>query len=240
MRVAVFDLHGTISRRDLFLEFLLTAASKLGPARPIGTALLPLHTLRYSLRHMTNTALKAAYLDAVLGGRERGILQNIAVEFAERCVHRETKPAALKAIERHQRAGDTLLLASASLDLYVEPIGRQLGFDGVIATRVAWTADGRVSGALDGSNLRGAPKLAAVRDLLDRRFQNAQEVVAYSDHESDVPLLAAANSAIAVDPTRKLRQEAHKRGWPIADWSGASPLIAGWLTTSGRRPRRQT
>ena len=239
MRVAVFDLDGTISRRDLFLAFLLAAARELGPARPARTALLPFQTLRYGLRRMTNTALKVAYVDAILGGRERDALQDIAADFAGRCFLREVKPAALKAIERHRQAGDVLLLASASLDLYVEPIGRQLGFDATISTRVAWTAGGRVAGGLDGSNLRGAPKLDAVNGLLAARFRNARDIVAYSDHESDVPLLAAASSAVAVDPTRKLRQEARRRGWPIVDWSGTDRRFTGWRTTQASRPSRQ-
>jgi phosphatidylglycerophosphatase C len=221
-RVAVFDLDGTISHRDLFLVFLMEAARRLGPARPIRTALLPLQTLNYGLKRITNTALKIAYLDAILGNRERTTLLQISDEFAKRCLAREIKQGALKAIERHRQAGDALVLASASLDLYVEPIGALLGFDAVISTRVAWTAEGRIAGSLDGDNLRGAPKLAAVRMLLSQRFQAAQDFVAYSDHESDVSLLAAAGTAVAVDPTRKLREEAGKRGWPIVDWKSTS------------------
>jgi hypothetical protein len=90
-RVAVFDLDGTISHRDLFLVFLMEAAKRLGPARPMRTALLPLHTLSYGLKRMTNTALKIAYLDAILGNRERDILRQISDEFAKRCLAREIK-----------------------------------------------------------------------------------------------------------------------------------------------------
>jgi HAD superfamily hydrolase (TIGR01490 family) len=238
-RVAVFDLDGTISRRDLFLVFLMEAAKRLGPARPVRAALLPLHTLNYGLRRMTNTALKTAYLDAVLGNRERARLQQIAMDFAGRCLFREIKPEALRAMERHRQAGDALLLASASLDLYVEPIGLLLGFDAVVSTRVAWTADGRVAGSLDGNNLRGAAKLTAVQELLSQHFQCAQEFVAYSDHESDVALLAAASSAIAVDPTRKLREEARLRGWTIVDWSGVDRQVRGrWMMPPGRLGRQ--
>ncbi|MBC9179317.1 HAD family hydrolase [Pseudoroseomonas ludipueritiae] len=238
-RVAVFDLDGTISRHDLFLVFLMEAARRLGPARPVQAALLPLHTLNYGMRRITNTALKTAYLDAVLGNRERGSLQRIAKEFAARCLFREIKPEALRAMERHRQAGDALLLASASLDLYVEPIGRLLGFDAVVSTRVAWTAEGRIAGSLEGQNLRGEAKLTAVRELLASQFQDTQDFVAYSDHESDVALLAAASHAVAVDPTRKLRDEARRRGWSIVDWSGTDRRISGrWIMPRGRIGRQ--
>lgn len=239
MRVAVFDLDGTISRRDLFLVFLMEAAKQLGTARPIETAMLPLHTLRYGLRKMTNTALKAAYLQAVLGGRRRDALQSIAFEFAESCLLREVKPAALAALERHRQAGDTLLLASASFDLYVDPIGQRLGFDATLSTKVAWTPDDAVAGSLDGSNLRGAPKLAAVSDWLARNLPDTRELVAYSDHESDLPLLMAATTAVAVDPTRKLRQEARERGWPVVDWSRDKGKSCGVPADRFIRLRRQ-
>ncbi|MDP3418330.1 HAD-IB family hydrolase [Falsiroseomonas sp.] len=225
-RVAVFDLDGTISHRDLFLVFLRQAMRRLGPARKLRTALLPLHTLRFGLRAITNAELKAAFLDAILGGRQRSTLVALATDFAARSLEREMKPAALQAMQRHRQAGDALVLASASLDLYVEPIASQLGFDAVVSTRVAWTTDDRLAGSLDGSNLRGAPKLAAVRAMLAERFPLAKSFVAYSDHESDIPLLAAASSAFAVDPTAALARAARERGWPIVDWRGAGSLPA--------------
>ncbi|MFC7555797.1 HAD family hydrolase [Pseudoroseomonas wenyumeiae] len=144
------------------------------------------------------------------------------------------KPDALRVMELHRQAGDALVLASASLDLYVEPIGRLLGFDAVVSTRVAWTPDGRIAGALDGDNLRGPAKLVAVRELLSRKFPNAEDLVAYSDHESDVSLLAAAGTAVVVDPTRKMREEARRRGWPVVDWSGTGwPDGGRWIMPPG-------
>lgn len=219
MRIAVFDLDGTLSRRDLYLAFLMTVLRRRGPARPLRAATLPLLTARYMLRGIGNDRLKAAYLDAILGGRERGLLDGFAADFAADAVARQMKPAALERLAHHRTAGDVLLLASASLDLYVAPIARLLGFDGAVATRVAWTPDGRVTGALDGPNLRGSAKLEAVREWIAARFPAAATIIAYSDHESDEPLLAAAEEAFAVDPTPALAQIALRRGWPVMRWS---------------------
>ena len=54
-------------------------------------------------------------------------------EFIEPQVRAE----ALDLLRSHQQAGDTLVLASASLDVYVEPIARRLGFDLAVATRMS-------------------------------------------------------------------------------------------------------
>lgn len=222
MRIAVFDLDRTLARRDLFLAFLSACALRHGAARPWRAAALPVLTARFMLRGIGNDRLKAAYLDAVLGGRGRALVTALAEDFAARAAVRHIKPAALEALRAHRRAGDALLLASASLDLYVRPLADRLGFDAAVASRVAWTADGRVAGGLDGANLRGEAKLAAVRAIMAARFPAATELVAYSDDASDVPLLAAADRSVAVDPTAALRAIATARGWAIAEWGGAN------------------
>ncbi|WP_372623490.1 HAD family hydrolase [Falsiroseomonas sp.] len=220
--VAVFDLDGTLTRRDLYLAFLAQALRRLGPARPLRAAALPVLSARFMLRGIGNDRLKVAFLDAILGGRPRTTLEDLAAAFARRAVEREIKPAALARLERHRRAGDTLLLASASLDLYVQPIARLLGFHAAVATRIAWTADGRVAGTLAGPNLRGEAKLDAVRAELAARLPDAAcRLTAYSDHASDLPLLAAATIPVAVDPTPELARIAVNRGWRVEHWSGA-------------------
>lgn len=221
-RIAVFDLDGTLSRRDLFLVFLALAVRRHGLARPLRAAALPLRVLGHAAGRVANDRLKAAFLDAVLGGRARAPLEALAAEFAGLAVAREMKPAALAALARHRAAGDACVLASASLDLYVQPIARRLGFDAAVATRVAWTPEGRLAGGLGGPNLRGPAKLAAVLELLAARFPGRREVVAYSDHESDAALLGAARVAVAVDPTPGLRRLAAARGWQVACWRGAA------------------
>ncbi|HEV7263343.1 MAG TPA: HAD-IB family hydrolase [Falsiroseomonas sp.] len=220
--VAVFDLDGTLTRRDLYLAFLALALRRLGPARPLRAAALPLLSARFMLRGIDNDRLKIAFLDAILGGRSRAAMEDLATAFAQRAVEREIKPAALARLERHRRAGDTLLLASASLDLYVQPIARLLGFHAAVATGIAWTADGRIAGTLAGPNLRSEAKLDAVRTWLAARLPDAAcRVTAYSDHASDLPLLAAATIPVAVDPTPSLARIAVTRGWHVEHWLGA-------------------
>ena len=45
-------------------------------------------------------------------------------------------------------------------------------------------------------------------------------VAAYSDSRNDIPLLASADEAIAVDPDPALREEALRRGWPVISLRG--------------------
>lgn len=218
-RVAVFDLDGTLSRGDLYLAFLAACLRRLGPARPLRLAGLPWATLRHLVGAESNASLKAAWLDAVLGGRTRMEAEAVAAGFAARAAERAMKPAALEQVAGHRKAGDRLVLASASLDIYVAPIARLLGFEVAVATRVAWTPDGRIAGTLDGPNLRGPAKLDAVRAALG--LEGAAllpPLVAYSDHESDAALLGAATEAVAVDPTPAMAVLAARCGWQVVHW----------------------
>ena len=51
-----------------------------------------------------------------------------------------------------------------------------------------------------------------------RIARDAVKVRFYSDHVSDEPVLAWADTAIAVNPSRGLRRLAARRGWEIVDW----------------------
>src|SRR5712692_1892685 len=96
-------------------------------------------------------------------------------------------------------------------------IARQVGFDQVLCTRVAWTADGRLAGGLDGGNLKGEAKLAAVRRAVSA-WRAAPFVIAYSDHHADLPLLRWADRGVAVCPTRKLAAAAAAEDLAVENW----------------------
>ena len=62
--------------------------------------------------------------------------------------------------------GHRRVLVSASLAVYLEPFGRVAGFDQVIATRLETGADGRLTGRLDGPNVRAHQKALLLRATL--------------------------------------------------------------------------
>jgi phosphatidylglycerophosphatase C len=214
--IAVFDLDGTITRRDTYAAYLL------GYGRRHARTWLRLTSLAFVavailVRGRDRSLLKAAALQAVFGGLDRERIEAWNDSFVPWCLRRLSRADAVARIAAHRRAGDRLLLATASLDLYVHRFARELGFDEVLCTRVAWTADGRVAGTLDGGNLKGAAKLAAVQRAV-AAASRAPTVVAYSDHHADLPLLRWADRGVAVCPTAKLRAAATAEGLAVEDW----------------------
>lgn len=216
--VAIFDLDRTISTQDLYLAFLIQGLQH--PANLGSVCLLPAHTMRFFARIIDNDELKSRFLTSIYGGRSRAFMNAVAARFVKGACRSKLKPAALRKIAEHRRQGHFLLLASASLDVYTVPLAGELGFDDVVATKVEWSADDRITGKLDGPNLRGAAKATAVRSILQRHNLDANQTFFYSDHESDAPLFSSVRWPGAVDPTKKLRMLARKFDWPIYDWRG--------------------
>ena len=85
-----------------------------------------------------------------------------------------------------------MILASASLEAYLVPLGTELGVDGVVCTRLEVAPDGRLTGRLDGANCRGAEKGRRVREWLAEAGLADAELWAYGDSPGDTEMLALA------------------------------------------------
>jgi HAD superfamily hydrolase (TIGR01490 family) len=116
-------------------------------------------------------------------------------------------------IEEHHLAGRDVVIVSASGAEVVEPIGRMLGADHVVATRMA-VADGRYTGDID-RYVYGPEKANAIIRLAETEGYDLARSFAYSDSITDVPMLETVGHPFAVNPDRALRREAVAREWPV-------------------------
>jgi len=217
--IAVFDLDGTVTTRDTTAAYLLGYLRQ--HPRRLANCLPPaIGALGLAAGLVERADLKRAAIRAVLGGTGHDEIAAWTDRFVAWCLRALVRPIARTRIEAHARAGHHLILATASLDLHVRPIGRALGFSDVICTKVAWTRDRKISGDLDGDNMRDNKKLAAVQRAvaLAESAPHRAAVIAYSDHHADLPLLRWADQAVAVNPTRQLAATASIEGIAIEDW----------------------
>ena len=217
--IAVFDLDGTITTRDTTAAFLLGYLRE-HPRRLARCVPLTAAAVGFAAGLVDNAGMKRAALRAILRGTGRDEIAEWVDRFVPWCLKTLVRPMARTRITAHKDAGHLLILASASLDLHVEPIAKALGFVDVICTKVAWTRRQRISGDLDGGNIRADKKLAAVQHAvsLAEAAPRSARVIAYSDHHADLPLLRWADQAVAINPTRRLAAAATIEGIPIEDW----------------------
>jgi phosphatidylglycerophosphatase C len=214
--IAVFDLDGTLTRRDTFLAYLIFVL-KRRPARLFNCAHLPWCILKNRIGLASRDRLKQEFIGAVLGGCSRAEVEAHTAAFVARFGHGLLQPAALRILRRHREQEHRLVIATASLDIYARQLGLLWDVPEVISTRVQWRSN-VITGALDGPNLRGEAKLRAVKDALGLTQIDRPKIFAYSDHHSDLPLLRYADRGIAVDPTGKLAACAKEEGLRIALW----------------------
>jgi phosphatidylglycerophosphatase C len=212
--LALFDLDGTITRHDTLLPYL-GGFLRQQPGRllRLPQALPPLG--RFALGCAGRGELKAAWIRAVLGASTRAELQDWTARFVPQLVGNGLIADALAAIEAHRRAGDHLVLLSASPDLYVPAIGRALGFDQVLCTGVEWNGE-HLSGRLTTPNRRGAEKARCLEAL--RQQHAALPIVAYGNAAGDLEHLALADRAVLVNGSVHARRSAARLGVPCVTW----------------------
>ena len=133
-------------------------------------------------------------------GEKRSVLDAWAQSFVANLKPKgRFRPIALKVVETHRNSGDTLVLLSASPDLYVPLIGQMLGFERTLCTEIEWRGE-RLDGALKTPNRRGAEKLHCLHWL--RRHYPGMPIIAYGNASSDIEHLRQADRALLVNGSR--------------------------------------
>ena len=193
-RVAAFDVDGTLTTADCVVPFL---------RRTAGTSMLVRRMLRSpvglagaSVRRDRN-AFKAASAAATFRGLTMDTVEVDAALFAREIYERRLRDEVVESLRGHLDAGDTVVLVSASFEVYLRPLAELLGVHDVLAVRLEVDDNGILTGRLDGPNCRGAEKVVRLHEWLDQNAggRSAVHLSAYGDSRGDFELLADADDA---------------------------------------------
>ncbi|MDH4582340.1 HAD family hydrolase [Pseudomonas sp. BN415] len=155
----------------------------------------------------------------ILGRTEMAQLDQWHREFMRDCIEPIILPKAEALLAEHRAAGDKLLIITATNRFVTAPIAQRLGVETLLATECEM-ADGRYTGrTTDVPCFREGKVTRLARWLAENRF-NLDGSSFYSDSLNDLPLLEQVTYPVAVDPDRKLRAEAERRGWPMMSLRG--------------------
>jgi phosphatidylglycerophosphatase C len=194
--VAAFDFDGTLVRGDSLPRFLAELLGRRRFARILacsGPSMLGSYC--GSGRDGSKAALLARTLQGVPADHAVRTGEAFARELADR-IH----PEMARSLAWHQGQQHERILVSASLAVYLEPFGRMSGFDRVIATRLEVGRDGRLTGRIDGHNVRAAQKALRLAEVLG---PDPVEVWAYGDSSGDREMLAMADHPVWTRPRRR-------------------------------------
>jgi HAD superfamily hydrolase (TIGR01490 family) len=153
----------------------------------------------------------------------------------------------------HQDAGRRAFIVTAASQELAEVLARVLVFDGGIGMR-SEVRDGVYTGKPAGPFTYREGKAVAIRELAEREGIDLSESYAYSDSESDLPMMRAVGHPVAVNPDRALERVAREEGWRIMRFDklgrrlklagavGSVLLVgggSGYVAARARRPRRR-
>lgn len=215
---AIFDLDKTVlaTSSALALQGALRRAGLLTRRNAAKSTLSQLPYLLWGEGEARNNRIRRE-LGRISHGWNIEFLDEV-VAAATRCeVHPLCYVEALDQIAVHRAAGHAVVIASASPLPLIEPLGKLLNADFVLATTVE-VADGKLTGEVNEFN-HGQAKARAVQHLAQRQGWDLRNCWAYSDSASDLPLLELVGNPVAVNPDRTLRSVARTRGWTIRHFS---------------------
>jgi HAD superfamily hydrolase (TIGR01490 family) len=155
--------------------------------------------------------------------RHQGATNSIAAhaDFMRTVVQKAIQPQALELVAQHQRAGDVVIIVTATNEFVTRPIATAFGVEELIAVELERDTSQGDAGWFTGG-ICGVPsfregKVTRVAQWLHAHGLNWDGVhtTFYSDSINDLPLMEKATVAVATNPDERLRAIATERQWRI-------------------------
>jgi HAD superfamily hydrolase (TIGR01490 family) len=251
---AFFDLDKTLIEGSSALHFA-RAAYRAGMVSRRQLARDGWANLKFRLNGSTDAGtdeLRQRILDAIAGQRQVDLARMGSDVLAGilPLLYREV----LEEAYAHQDAGRRAYIVTAASQELAEVLAHVLMMDGGLGMR-SEVRDGVYTGRPAGPFTYREGKAVAIRELAEREGIDLSESYAYSDSESDLPMMRAVGHPVAVNPDRALERVAREEGWRIMrfdklgrrlKWLAAVGSVAllgggagGYVVAQSRRPRRR-
>lgn len=211
MRLAIFDLDGTIIRGTSCEKLLFRKLFREGA---IGRDQIWAYA-GFLARWWTTlgpTAIKTN--KSYLAGLRVEEVESAARDLAARTLPVYFNRQMLERVRRHLEAGDATALLTGAPQFLAGPVGLALGMGRVVGSRLA-VSNGLFTGGMPLLHPFGREKARLALEICQELGCRLNEAVAYADSCHDLPLLEAVGQAVAVEPDRRLSILAKSRKWEI-------------------------
>ena len=153
--------------------------------------------------------------------REQGATKSVAAHarFMGTVVQKAITKEALELVQGHQKAGDEVVIVTATNEFVTRPIADAFGVKELIAIELERDSSGWFTGEIKGTPSFREGKVTRVDSWLAARdlTWGDVEITFYSDSMNDLALLEKATHPVATNPDDRLRVLATERGWRILD-----------------------
>jgi HAD superfamily hydrolase (TIGR01490 family) len=211
---AFFDLDKTLMEGSSAFHFA-RAAYNAGQLSRAQLARDVRDNIRFRLKGSTDEvtdALRARVYEAIAGRRVID-LARLTPEILAGILPR-VYPQMLDVAYRHQDAGRPVYIVTAASQELAELLAHVLMFDGGIGAR-SEVRDGVYTGRPEGPFTYREGKAQAIAEVAAREGIDLSQSFAYSDSESDLPMLRAVGHPVAVNPDAALAEVARDEAWEI-------------------------
>ncbi|HUA11171.1 MAG TPA: HAD-IB family hydrolase [Solirubrobacteraceae bacterium] len=231
---AFFDLDKTLMDGSSGVYFA-RAAFESGMISRSRLVLDLLENLRFRLVGSTDERADAVRL------RVGEMIAGVPVRDLQRLSHRVLAGVLPRLYEEmlerayaHQDAGTPVFIMTAASQEMADLLAHVLSFDGGLGSR-SEIVDGHYTGRAAGPFNYREGKVAAMQLLARERGIDLGASYAYSDSESDLPMLRAVGHPVVVNPDAALRAIALRDGWEIIelDRLGSRLRTAGVVGAAG-------
>ncbi len=220
--IAFFDVDGTLLSSTIVHCYVWLRTNSFSPIHKFFWVIgfLPKVIYYLILDRISRTRFNKAFYRNY-DGLDSAQMKSLAIKMFEHYLKKKIFPEAISQIEEHRENGDHVALLTGSLDFIVTPIAEYLGVDSVLAPSLG-ELGGRFVGELKSEPLIGEQKAIVMKQFAEETGISLDVCYAYSDSQSDLPMLNCVGNPVAVNPTKALRQKALATGWEMHEWMQAS------------------
>lgn len=214
---AFFDMDKTVLRVNSgtrWIQFLRRRGeiTRVQLVRAMGWA------MQYKLAVLDMETLSRRLVADLEGDSEAEMIEK-CLQWYDAEIKPEIAPEARDAIEHHRKRGDEIVLLTSATPYVAEPLGKTLGFDAVLCSRLE-VAAGRFTGKILEPLCFGPGKVALAEDWAARAGVDLGRSWFYTDSYHDLPMMLRVGVPVAVNPDMRLGRLARRRGWRIENWEG--------------------
>ena len=187
--LALFDLDGTLTKRDTLLDFIFYS---IGLPKVIWNSILLSPTLlKYKLGFYDNEKAKEKVISHFFKGWEKKKFTELGLKYSKNRLPKILKTSGIKKLNWHISCGHQVAIVSASIEDWIIGWTNKLGIE-LIATKLE-DKEGFLTGKFKTKNCYGIEKVNRIKTFYN--LNEYVEIYGYGDTKGDKPMLNIVNNA---------------------------------------------
>lgn len=213
--IAFFDLDGTITRAISGKE-LVRSAFRKGLMTRTNFAYAIYLSIAFKLRVKDPLKIVNDMVRWVKGISEK-TMNDLCSEVFREVLLPSVYAEARSEIKAHKEKNSKVVILSSSLAQICQQVAKNMEMDDIICSDLE-VINGYLTGRARGSLCFGGEKLIRLKEYCKKNNINSEDAWYYGDSISDLPALSSVGNPVCVNPDKKLKKAALKRGWKILSW----------------------